>query len=93
MTQNRSVAFLTLWVIGGLHKVKLVATVAIRFMLALYLAMSAVWLFFQWSIIVILAIAVVLIVIAIMGKDMKQQTDYFERIFLHNLNERDEYKG
>ena len=55
--------------------------------------MSAVWLFFQWSIIVILAIAVVLIVIAIMGKDMKQQTDYFERIFLHNLNERDEYKG
>lgn len=89
MTQNRSVAFLTLWVIGGLHKVKLVATVVIRFMLALYLAMSAVWLFFQWSIILILAIAVALVFVVIKGKDLKQQTDYFERIFLHNLNERD----
>lgn len=89
MTQNRSVAFLTLWVVGGLHKVKLAATVLIRFMLALYLAMSAVWLFFQWSIIVILAVATALVVIAIMSKDMKQQTDYFEKIFLNNLNERE----
>lgn len=90
MTQNGSVAFLTLWVIGGLHKVKLAATVVIRFMLALYLAMSAVWLFFQWSIAVILFIATLLVVGAIFTQDMKHQTDYFERIFLSNLNERGE---
>ncbi|MDO4462016.1 MAG: cation:proton antiporter [Bacteroidia bacterium] len=90
MTQNTSVAFLTLWVIGGLHRVKLVATVLIRFMLALYLAMSAVWLFFQWSIAVILFISTLLVVGAIFTQDMKQKTDYFEKIFLNNLNERGE---
>ena len=94
--KNHSVEFSTLWKENRANRAPLVAIIVLRVLIAAGFVMFVIGGLFKMSVGLVLGVAVLLLVLMIMSRQLKRQSILIERTFFQNLNYRDkraEYLG
>lgn len=94
--KNHSVEFVTLWNEGRGNRAPLVATIVLRILLAVSFVMFVIAGLFKVSVGLVLGVAVLLVIVMILSRQLKKQSILIERRFFRNLRYRDmraEYLG
>lgn len=94
--KNHSEEFITLWKESRGNRAPLVATIVLRMLLAVSFLMFVLAGLFKISVGVVFGVAVLLVVIMILSRQLKKQSILIERKFFQNLRSRDmraEYLG
>ena len=94
--KNHSVEFTTLWKENRANRAPLVATIILRILIAAGFVMFVIGGLFKMSVGLVLGVAVLLLVLMIMSRQLKKQSILIERTFFRNLRYRDmraEYLG
>lgn len=94
--KNHSVEFTTLWKESRANRAPLVATIILRILVAAGFVMFVIGGLFKMSIGLVLGVAVLLLILMIMSRQLKKQSILIERTFFQNLRYRDmraEYMG
>ena len=94
--KNHSTEFSTLWKENRANRAPLVATIILRILIAAGFVMFVIGGLFKMSVGLVLGVAVLLLVLMIMSRQLKRQSILIERTFFQNLNYRDkraEYLG
>ncbi len=94
--KNHSVEFTTLWKENRANRAPLVATIILRILIAAGFVMFVIGGLFKMSVGLVLGVAVLLLVLMIMSRQLKKQSILIERTFFQNLRYRDmraEYLG
>ena len=94
--KNHSVEFTTLWKESRANRAPLVATVVLRILVAAGFVIFVIGGLFKMSVGLVLGVAVLLLVLMIMSRQLKRQSILIERTFFQNLRYRDmraEYLG
>lgn len=94
--KNHSAEFVTLWNDSRGNRAPLVATIIIRILIAVSFVMFVIAGLFKISVGLIFGVAVLLVIIMILSRQLKKQSILIERTFFQNLRSRDrraEYLG
>ena len=94
--KNHSVEFVTLWHDNRGNRAPLVATIVLRILLAVSFVMFVIGGLFKVSVGLVLGVAVLLVIVMILSRQLKKQSIMIERTFFQNLRSRDmraEYLG
>lgn len=94
--KNHSVEFITLWNDSRGNRAPLVATIVIRILVAISFVMFVIAGLFKMSIGLLLGVAILLVIMMILSRQLKKQSILIERKFFQNLRSRDmraEYMG
>lgn len=94
--KNHSVEFVTLWKDDRGNRAPLVATIVLRLLLAVSFAMFVIGGLFKVSVGLVFGVAVLLVTLMILSRQLKKQSIMIERTFFQNLRYRDmraEYLG
>lgn len=94
--KNHSVEFVTLWRDSRGNRAPLVATIVLRILLAVSFVMFVIGGLFKVSVGLVLGVAVLLVIVMILSRQLKKQSIMIERTFFQNLRSRDlraEYLG
>lgn len=94
--KNHSVEFVTLWNDSRGNRAPLVATIVIRILIAVSFVMFVISGLFKVSVGLLLGVAVLLVIMMILSRQLKKQSIMIERKFFQNLRYRDmraEYMG
>lgn len=94
--KNHSVEFVTLWNDHRGNRAPLVATIVFRVLLAVLFVMFVIAGLFKLSVGLVLGVAVALVILMILSRQLKKQSIMIERTFFQNLRSRDmraEYLG
>lgn len=94
--KNHSVEFVTLWKDGRGNRAPLVATIVLRLLLAVSFVMFVIGGLFKVSVGLVFGVAVLLVTLMILSRQLKKQSIMIERTFFQNLRYRDmraEYLG
>lgn len=94
--KNHSVEFVTLWNDSRANRAPLVATIVLRVLLAVSFVMFVIAGLFKVSVGLVLGVAVLLVIVMILSRQLKKQSILIERTFFQNLRYRDmraEYLG
>lgn len=94
--KNHSVEFVTLWNDSRGNRAPLVATIVIRILIAVSFVMFVIAGLFKISVGLLLGVAVLLVTMMILSRQLKKQSIMIERKFFQNLRYRDmraEYMG
>lgn len=94
--KNHSVEFVTLWNDHRGNRAPLVATIVFRVLLAVLFVMFVIAGLFKVSVGLVLGVAVALVILMILSRQLKKQSIMIERTFFQNLRYRDmraEYLG
>ena len=94
--KNHSAEFVTLWNDSRGNRAPLVATIVIRILIAVSLVMFVISGLFKVSVGLLLGVAVLLVIMMILSRQLKKQSIMIERKFFQNLRYRDmraEYMG
>ena len=94
--KNRSVEFVTLWRESRGNRAPLVATIVLRILLAVSFVMFVIAGLFKVSVGLVFGVAVLLVIVMILSRQLKRQSIMIERTFFQNLRSRDmraEYLG
>ena len=94
--KNHSAEFVTLWNDSRGNRAPLVATIVIRILIAVSFVMFVISGLFKVSVGLLLGVAVLLVIMMILSRQLKKQSIMIERKFFQNLRYRDmraEYMG
>ena len=94
--KNHSVEFVTLWRDSRGNRAPLVATIVLRILLAVSFVMFVIAGLFKLSVGLVFGVAVLLVIVMILSRQLKRQSIMIERTFFQNLRSRDmraEYLG
>ena len=94
--KNHSVEFVTLWRDSRGNRAPLVATIVLRILLAVSFVMFVIAGLFKLSVGLVFGVAVLLVTVMILSRQLKRQSIMIERTFFQNLRSRDmraEYLG
>ncbi|WP_300702226.1 cation:proton antiporter [Bacteroides sp.] len=94
--KNHSVEFVTLWNDSRANRAPLVATIVFRVLLAVSFVMFVIAGLFKVSVSLVFGVAVALVILMILSRQLKKQSILIERKFFQNLRYRDmraEYLG
>mgnify|MGYP003364104211 CR=1 FL=1 len=94
--KNHSVEFVTLWNDSRANRAPLVATIVFRILLAVSFVMFIIAGLFKVSVSLVFGVAVALVILMILSRQLKKQSILIERKFFQNLRYRDmraEYLG
>lgn len=94
--KNHSVEFVTLWNDSRANRAPLVATIVFRILLAVSFVMFVIAGLFKVSVSLVFGVAVALVILMILSRQLKKQSILIERKFFQNLRYRDmraEYLG
>ena len=94
--KNHSAEFVTLWNDSRGNRAPLVATIVIRILIAVSFVMFVISGLFKVSVGLLLGVAVLLVIMMILSRQLKKQSIMIERKFFQNLRYRDmraEYRG
>ncbi|WP_294634181.1 cation:proton antiporter [uncultured Bacteroides sp.] len=94
--KNHSIEFVTLWNDNRANRAPLVATIVIRILIAVSFVMFVIAGLFEISVGLLLGVAVLLVTMMILSRQLKKQSIMIERKFFQNLRSRDmraEYLG
>lgn len=94
--KNHSAEFVTLWNDSRENRAPLVATIVIRILIAVSFVMFVISGLFKVSVGLLLGVAVLLVIMMILSRQLKKQSIMIERKFFQNLRYRDmraEYMG
>ena len=94
--KNHSVEFVTLWNDSRANRAPLVATIVFRVLLAVSFVMFVIAGLFKVSVSLVFGVAVALVILMILSRQLKKQSILIERTFFQNLRYRDmraEYLG
>ncbi|MDD6473045.1 MAG: cation:proton antiporter [Bacteroidales bacterium] len=94
--KNHSKEFTTLWNENHANRLPLVATIVLRFLLAIGIIMFIMAHLFKLSVGLMLGLAIIFVVFIVFSRHMKRQSIRIEQTFLQNLRSRDqraEYLG
>ncbi|MCD8092362.1 MAG: cation:proton antiporter [Bacteroides sp.] len=94
--KNHSVEFVTLWKDDRGNRAPLVATIVLRLLLAVSFVMFVIGGLFKVSVGLVFGVAVLLVTLMILSRQLKKQSIMIERTFFQNLRYRDmraEYLG
>lgn len=94
--KNHSVEFVTLWQESRGNRAPLVATIVLRILLAVSFVMFVIGGLFEISIGFVFGVAVLLVVLMMLSRQLKKQSILIERTFFQNLRSRElraEYLG
>ena len=94
--KNHSAEFVTLWNDSRGNRAPLVATIVIRILIAVSFVMFVISGLFKVSVGLVLGVAVLLVIMMILSRQLKKQSIMIERKFFQNLRYRDmraEYMG
>lgn len=94
--KNHSVEFVTLWNDNRGNRAPLVATIVLRILLGVSFVMFVMAGLFKISVGLLLGVAILLVIVMILSRQLKRQSILIERKFLQNLRSRDmkaEYLG
>ena len=94
--KNHSVEFVTLWKENRGNRAPLVATILLRILLVISFVMFVIGGLFKISVGLLLGVALLLVVVMILSRQLKKQSILIERTFFQNLRYRDmqaEYLG
>jgi len=94
--KNHSVEFVTLWNDSRGNRAPLVATIVIRILIAVSFVMFVIAGLFKMSVGLLLGVAILLVTMMILSRQLKKQSIMIERKFFQNLRYRDmraEYLG
>lgn len=94
--KNHSVEFVTLWKDNQGNRAPLVATIVLRILLAVSFVMFVIAGLFKVSVGLVLGVAILLVTVMILSRQLKKQSILIERKFFQNLRTRDmvaEYRG
>ena len=94
--KNHSVEFVTLWRDSRGNRAPLVATIVLRILLAVSFVMFVIAGLFKLSVGLVFGVAVLLVTVMILSRQLKRQSIMIERTFFQNLRLRDmraEYLG
>lgn len=94
--KNHSVEFVTLWNDSRGNRAPLVATIVFRILLAVLFVMFVISGLFKVSVGLVLGVAIALVILMILSRQLKKQSIMIERTFFQNLRSRDmhaEYLG
>ena len=94
--KNHSVEFVTLWRDSRGNRAPLVATIVLRILLAVSFVMFVIAGLFKLSVGLVVGVAVLLVIVMILSRQLKRQSIMIERTFFQNLRSRDmraEYLG
>lgn len=94
--KNHSVEFVTLWNDSRANRAPLVATIVFRVILAVSFVMFVIAGLFKVSVSLVFGVAVALVILMILSRQLKKQSILIERTFFQNLRYRDmraEYLG
>ena len=94
--KNHSVEFVTLWNDSRANRAPLVATIVFRVLLAVSFVMFVIAGLFKVAVSLVFGVAVALVILMILSRQLKKQSILIERTFFQNLRYRDmraEYLG
>ena len=94
--KNHSIEFVTLWNDSRANRAPLVATIVFRVLLAVSFVMFVIAGLFKVSVSLVFGVAVALVILMILSRQLKKQSILIERKFFQNLRYRDmraEYLG
>ncbi len=94
--KNHSVEFVTLWNENRANRAPLVATIILRVLLAVSFVMFVMVSLFKVSVGLLFGVAVLLVMLMVLSRQLKRQSILIERTFFQNLryrDMRDEYLG
>lgn len=94
--KNHSMEFVTLWRDSRGNRAPLVATIVLRILLAVSFVMFVIAGLFKLSVGLVFGVAVLLVIVMILSRQLKKQSIMIERTFFQNLRSRDmraEYLG
>ena len=94
--KNHSEEFVTLWNDSRGNRAPLVATIVLRILLAVSFVMFVIAGLFKASVGLLLGVAVLLVIVMVLSRQLKKQSIMIERKFFQNLRTRDmvaEYRG
>lgn len=94
--KNHSVEFVTLWRDSRGNRAPLVATIVLRILLAVSFVMFVIAGLFKLSVGLVFGVAVLLVIVMILSRQLKRQSIMIERTFFQNLRSREmraEYLG
>ena len=83
--KNHSVEFVTLWRDSRGNRAPLVATIVLRILLAVSFVMFVIAGLFKLSVGLVFGVAVLLVVVMILSRQLKRQSIMIERTFFQNL--------
>ena len=94
--KNHSMEFVTLWNDNRGNRAPLVATIVLRILLAVSFGMFVIAGLFKMSVGLVFGVALLLVIVMILSRQLKRQSILIERKFFQNLRSRDiraEYMG
>lgn len=94
--KNHSMEFVTLWNDSRGNRAPLVATIVLRILLAVSFVMFVIAGLFKMSVGLVFGVALLLVIVMILSRQLKRQSILIERKFFQNLRSRDiraEYMG
>lgn len=94
--KNHSVEFITLWDARRANRAPLVSTIVLRMVVAVLFVMFIIARLFKSSIGLIIGVAILLVVLMVLSRQLKKRSILIERKFFQNLRSRDvraEYMG
>lgn len=94
--KNHSMEFVTLWNDNRGNRAPLVATIVLRILLAVSFVMFVIAGLFKMSVGLVFGVALLLVIVMILSRQLKRQSILIERKFFQNLRSRDiraEYMG
>lgn len=94
--KNHSMEFVTLWNDNRGNRASLVATIVLRILLAVSFVMFVIAGLFKMSVGLVFGVALLLVIVMILSRQLKRQSILIERKFFQNLRSRDiraEYMG
>ena len=94
--KNHSLEFVTLWNDNRGNRAPLVATIVLRILLAVSFVMFVIAGLFKMSVGLVFGVALLLVIVMILSRQLKRQSILIERKFFQNLRSRDiraEYMG
>lgn len=89
MKKNHSIEFQALWKDSRFNRAPLVATIALRMVIAVGFVLFVIKSLFAASTVLVVAIAFVLVILMMLSRTLKKHSIYMERTFIQNLRFRD----
>lgn len=89
MKKNHSIEFQTLWQDNRFNRAPLLSTIVFRMVIAVGFILFIIKSLFEASTVLVIGIALVLVVLMMLSRQLKKQSIYMERTFMQNLRFRD----
>jgi CPA2 family monovalent cation:H+ antiporter-2 len=96
MKKNHSIEFQALWQDNRFNRAPLLSTIVLRMIIAVGFILFIIKSLFEASTMLVIGIAIVLVILMILSRQLKKHSIIMERTFMQNLNFRDthdEFKG